>query len=463
MFENSEDFEIDNNMKIAVVSPDSKAEEAVRQLLSPWLVTFSKLDEANVIVAYETLKEFGKPTVVIPSETIEFHRWFKEKKFQVIEAQGKKIKVPATETIKLTLTPQTKHIYCKFYNSRIVDNESLAMQVDNTTFLLPLDIIEEYNLKLSQTLEPQVSLTYRFLTGLPIPYTLAPSKLRSFLFSAKKGDYEYSYTDCLDLDALRYLLVWGIEKAIGEHLQRKTWKGRKYACLITHDVDSQEGLRRALALKRLEERYDIQSAWFLPTEQYRLDSEMLLKLANHGEVGAHGTRHDGKLIRFSRNSLYRQLSKAKYILEDILGLDVVGFRAPLLQHSRMIFEGLFEAGYVYDSSVPSWEPRHPSCMRPYGIGTVYSFDVGEIVEVPVSVPQDHQMIQVLGLSVKQTVEKWLEMKEAVKELGGVCTILVHPDYELASSESLGFYEELLNVISTDDQALITVPSHLVKS
>jgi peptidoglycan/xylan/chitin deacetylase (PgdA/CDA1 family) len=283
------------------------------------------------------------------------------------------------------------------------------------------------------------------------------------LFSAKKGDYEYSYTDCLDLDALRYLLVWGIEKAIGEHLQRKTWKGRKYACLITHDVDSQEGLRRALALKRLEERYDIQSAWFLPTEQYRLDSEMLLKLANHGEVGAHGTRHDGKLIRFSRNSLYRQLSKAKYILEDILGLDVVGFRAPLLQHSRMIFEGLFEAGYVYDSSVPSWEPRHPSCMRPYGIGTVYSFDVGEIVEVPVSVPQDHQMIQVLGLSVKQTVEKWLEMKEAVKELGGVCTILVHPDYELASSESLGFYEELLNVISTDDQALITVPSHLVKS
>jgi len=140
----------------------------------------------------------------------------------------------------------------------------------------------------------------------------------------------------------------------------------------------------------------------------------------------------------------------------------VGFRAPLLQHSRMVFEGLFEAGYVYDSSVPSWEPRHPSRMKSYGIGTVYPFNVGKIVEIPVSVPQDHQMIQVLNLSVKQTVEKWLEMKEAIKKLGGVCTFLVHPDYELASPEGLGVYEELLNEISVDDQALIATPSQIAK-
>ena len=449
-------------LKIAVISPNDTAEGVVRQLLSPWLVTFSKPDIADVIVTYETLKESGKPTVMIPSETIEFHRWFKENKLQVIEAWGKKIKVPATETIKLSLTPQTKHFYCKFDNSRIADNESLEMQVDDTTFLLPLDIIEEYDLKLSQTLDPHVSLTYRFLTGLPIPYTLAPSKLRSFLFSAGKVKHVDSYIDCLDLDALRYLLVLGIEKAVGEHLQRKTWKGRKYACLITHDVDSQEGLSRALVLKRIEERYDIQSIWFIPTEQYKLDSGVLSKLANHGEIGAHGTRHDGKLIRLSRNSINKQLSKAKYVLEDILGLNVVGFRAPLLQHSRMVFEGLFEAGYVYDSSVPSWEPRHPSRMKSYGIGTVYPFNVGKIVEIPVSVPQDHQMIQVLNLSVKQTVEKWLEMKEAIKKLGGVCTFLVHPDYELASPEGLGVYEELLNEISVDDQALIATPSQIAK-
>ena len=448
-------------MKIAVVSPDSKAEEAVRQLLSPWLVTFSKLDEANVIVAYETLKEFGKPTVVIPSETIEFHRWFKEKKFQVIEAQGKKIKVPATETIKLTLTPQTKHIYCKFYNSRIAENESLEMQVNNITFLFPLDIIEEYNLKLSQTLEPQVSLIYRVLTGLPIPYTLAPSKLRSLLFSARKVKHVDSYIDCLDLDALRYLLVQGIEKAIGEPLQRKTWKGHKCACLITHDVDSREGLRRALALKRIEERYDIKSAWFLPTEQYKLDSGVLLKLANHGEIGAHGTRHDGKLIRISKEGIVRRLGEAKRVLENIVGQDIAGFRAPLLQLNGKVFDGLLETGYVYDSSVPTWEPRHPSCMGPYGIGTVYPLDVGGIVEVPVTVPQDHQMIRILGLNPKQTVEKWLEMKDIIKELGDVCTFLIHPDYELANA-SMDVYEELVNTIVSDTEAFITVPSEIAR-
>jgi len=443
-------------IKIGVISPNDAAEGVVRQLLSPWLVTFSKPDIADVIVTYGTLKESGKPTVMIPSETIEFHKWFKENKLQVIEAWGKKIKVPATETIKLTLTPKTKHFYCKFNHTKIVDMESLAMQEDDTTFLLPLDIIEEYNLKLIQTLDPQVSLTYRFLTGLPIPYTLAPSKLRSFLFSARKVKHVDSYIDCLDLDALRYLLVLGIEKAIGEPLQRKTWKGHKYACLITHDVDSQEGLSRALVLKRIEERYDIQSAWFIPTEQYKLDSGVLLKLANHGEVGAHGTRHDGKLMGLSRERIVRRLVEAKRVLESIVGRVIVGFRAPLLQHSRVIFESLLEAGYVYDSSVPSWEPRHPSCMKPYGIGTVYPLNLSGVLEVPVSVPQDHQMIQILGLSAKQTVEKWLEIKETIKELGGVCTFLVHPDYKLASQESLGVYEELLSALTSDHQVRIVL-------
>jgi peptidoglycan/xylan/chitin deacetylase (PgdA/CDA1 family) len=449
-------------LKIAVISPNDTAEGVVKQLLSPWLVTFSKPDIADVIVTYETLEDAGKPTVMIPSETIEFHRWFKENKLQVIEAWGKKIKVPATETIKLSLTPKTKHFYCKLDNSRIADSESLAMQVDDTTFLLPFDIIEEYGMKLSQTLDPQVSLTYRFLTGLPIPYTLAPSKLRSFLFSARKVRHVYSYLDCLDLDALRYLLVRGIEKAIREHLQRKTWKGHKCACLITHDVDSREGLRRALALKRIEERYDIQSAWFLPTAQYKLDSGVLLKLANHGEVGAHGTRHDGKLIRISKEGIVRRLGEAKRVLENIVGQDIAGFRAPLLQHNGKVFDGLLETGYVYDSSVPTWEPRHPSCMGPYGIGTVYPLDVGGIVEVPVTVPQDHQMIRILGLNPKQTVEKWLEMKDIIKELGGVCTFLMHPDYELAEI-SINVYEELVSTVASDDEAFITIPSEIARS
>ena len=449
-------------LKIAVISPNDTAEGVVKQLLSPWLVAFSKPDEADVIVAYETLKEAGKPTVMIPSETIEFHRWFKENKLQVIEAWGKKIKVPATETIKLTLTPQTKHFYSKFDHSRIIDDESLAMQVDDTTFLLPLDIIEEYDLKLSQILDPHVSLTYRFLTGLPIPYTLAPSKLRSFLFSAKRVKHDYSYIDCLDLDAFRYLLVRGIEKAIGEPLQRKTWKGHKCACLITHDVDSRQGLQRALILKRIEERYDIQSTWFIPTEQYKLDSGVLLKLANHGEVGAHGTRHDGRLIWLSKEEVAERLYSARQVLERMVGGRVVGFRAPLLQHNKTILRALKEEGYLYDMSIPTWESKHPSVLGPHGIETVYSINLHGIVEIPLSVPQDHQMINVGGFTAKQTTVKWLEMKDKIKELGGILTISVHPDYGFADEKNLRYYEELLSELSSDIDARIILPNNYAR-
>ena len=67
------------------------------------------------------------------------------------------------------------------------------------------------------------------------------------------------------------------------------------------------------------------------------------------------------------------------------------------------------------------------------------------------------------MDTKQTVEKWLEMKEVIKELGGICTILVHPDYALADPEGLDAYEALLSAISSDRQALITVPSDVAKS
>ena len=448
-------------MKIAVVSSNSKAEEVVRQLLLPWAVDFSVPDKADVVVTYKTLKNTGKETIVIPSETKEFHRWVKEKNLKTVDTQGKKLKVPATDILMLNLTPKTQHIYMKSSYSKIADNEPLLTQIDDSTFLLPIDIIKEYSLKLSWTLNPRISSVYRFLTSLPIPYNLVPSRLRDFFFSVGKVNNDHLYLDCLDLDALRYLLIGAFQEAKGKLLQKKSWKGHRYACLLTHDVDTQYGLRRALALKRMEERYDIPSAWFLPTKRYKLESEIILQLANYGEVGAHSTKHDGKLIRLSLKDIVQRLSEAKRILETIVGEDVVGFRAPLLQHNEKIILGLEEAGYSYDTSIPAWEPKHPSTMGPHGIGTVYPLNLYGIIEIPVSVPQDHQMIKILGLNVEQTVKNWLKITEAIKELGGICVFLIHPDYDLANHNNLNLYEELLNFLETDNDASKVNPAELV--
>jgi peptidoglycan/xylan/chitin deacetylase (PgdA/CDA1 family) len=227
---------------------------------------------------------------------------------------------------------------------------------------------------------------------------------------------------------------------------------------LTHDIDSSDGLKKAIALKKLESKYDLPSTWFIPTKQYELNNEIVRELRNHGEVGAHDTKHDGKLSKLPKQKIVDRLFEAKQTLEEILGEPIRGFRAPLLQFNSKLIKALAEVGYLYDSSCPTWEPNNPSTMKPHGIGTVFPLDFHGVQEIPVSVPQDHQMIQILGLSLKRTIEKWLEIYGNIKELGGVYTILVHPDYEFANKDGLGFYEELLNEISIDKEAVISLPS-----
>lgn len=447
-------------MKIAIISPTKKAEKVIRQLVFPWKVNFSTIDEADVLIKYKTLEDTGKPTIIIPSETVEFNGWIKERNLTTVEMLGKKLKVPATDTLMLTLSPQTQHGYIKSSYSKITDDTTHMTRIDDS-FLLPVDLIEEYGLKLRQTLNAKISSIYRFLTGLPIPYTLAPNRLRNLLLSSGKITNNDSYLDHLDLDALRYLLIKAIQEATGNLLQKKSWKGRRSVCLLTHDVDTRRGLHNALALKRIEERYDIPSTWFIPTRRYKLEQKIILQLANNGEVGVHGTHHDGKLIRLSKEEIINRLSEAKRILETTVGQNVWGFRAPLLQHNEKIIQGLEKADYTYDTSIPTWEPRHPSTMGSHGIGTIYPLTIYSTIEIPVTIPQDHQMTQILGLNVKQTIRNWCKIADNIKELGGICTFLIHPDYDLAMKDNLNHYEELLNFLDMDDNMWKTNPIELI--
>jgi peptidoglycan/xylan/chitin deacetylase (PgdA/CDA1 family) len=277
------------------------------------------------------------------------------------------------------------------------------------------------------------------------------------------GEESLTFCDKLPLDALRFILTRAIEELSEKKLQRKTWNEKRWAFLVTHDVDTHEGLRRSRVLKKLEETYDVSSAWYIPSKHYKLNPETVKELANHGEVGAHGTRHDGKLTRLPKQKLVDRLREAKQTLENIINCPVKGFRAPLLQHSLKIIQALREAGYMYDASIPTWEPKHPSTMRSHGIGTIYPITINEVVEIPVTLPQDHQMIHALGMSARQTVEAWIKLMKTIERMGGLCVFLMHPNYELARSENLKLYEDLLNTVTGNDEAYITLPKEVVNN
>jgi len=434
--------------------------EAIRELLSPWDVSVTNLDEADVVIVYKDKPMETKKTIVIPSDSAECMKWVKEMKLTVARKPGEPVFVAASKQTVLTIKPQVLYCYDGLVKPVPRDTPPTLGEVDDNLLFLTLDIVKEYDKILDETLNAKPSTAYRLLTSLPFPYTIAPRRLKDFFLKDRAGHENFTLCDKLQLDALRLILVRAIDKLFKEEIRKKTWNGKRYACIVTHDIETLKGLQRAKRLKKLEEKYDVASAWYIPSKRYELNLETIRELASYGEVGAHDTMHDGKLLQLPEEKLVKRLHEAKQTLEKITNCPVEGFRAPLLQHSTRFIRALDKAGYSYDTSIPTWEPMHPSTFGPHGIGTTHPLHVNGIIEVPVSVPQDHQMIKCLGMTLSRTVETWLEIRDAIKDLGGIYTILIHPDYEFGSPSGQDIYEDLLHRICADDLALFAVPSQI---
>jgi len=112
-------------------------------------------------------------------------------------------------------------------------------------------------------------------------------------------------------------------------------------------------------------------------------------------------------------------------------------------------EALGKADFLYDSSMPSWEPLSPTSLKPHGIGTVFPLVISGLVEIPVSLPQDHQLIRVGGWGVSAAVDQLLEVSMWIKKIGGACVLLVHPDYEFGQQEGREEYLRLLGSFRSD--------------
>jgi hypothetical protein len=186
----------------------------------------------------------------------------------------------------------------------------------------------------------------------------------------------------------------------------------------------------------------------------------LISLAAAGEVGGHDTKHDGRLIFESLENMVERVGRCKARLESLTTKEVRGFRSPLLQHGRELLDALGQAGYQYDSSVPSRERLSPTSLKPHGVGTVFPFFVSEMLEIPVSLPQDHQLIRVSGLSVSEAVQELFRVSKRIRGVGGACILLVHPDYEFGQPENTEEYHCLLEKFKSDPECEILTMGEL---
>lgn len=239
--------------------------------------------------------------------------------------------------------------------------------------------------------------------------------------------------------------------------------GKKFAFVLTHDVESTAGLERCRDLMQLEMCLGFRSSFnFVPEGDYQDPRELREELTQNGfEVGIHDLRHDGRLYRSDKEFRRNAVSINRYLAE----WGAVGFRSAFMLHK---LDWLHQLNVAYDASTFDTDPFEP---QPEGRHTIFPFWVPQpgtnheaptnnqlaavrngYVELPYTLSQDSTLFLVLR---ETTPEIWMRKLDWIAEHGGMVLLNAHPDYlsfngspQTAAEYPVAFYREFLTYLKT---------------
>jgi glycosyltransferase involved in cell wall biosynthesis len=221
--------------------------------------------------------------------------------------------------------------------------------------------------------------------------------------------------------------------------------GKKFAFVLTHDVETAVGLEKCRDLMQLDMDLGFRSSFNLvPEGEYQDPRQLREELTQNGfEVGIHDLRHDGRLYQSDREFRQNAISINRYLAE----WGAVGFRSAFMLHK---LDWLHQLNVAYDASTFDTDPFEP---QPEGRNTIFPFWVpapnnqkseirnqrsdpfsdfrhhagraGGYVELPYTLPQDSTLFLLLG---ERTYDVWLNKLDWIVKNGGMALVDIHPDY-----------------------------------
>jgi glycosyltransferase involved in cell wall biosynthesis len=251
--------------------------------------------------------------------------------------------------------------------------------------------------------------------------------------------------------------VWPINEAVGQPpVNWRGWPdGKKFALVLTHDVEGPAGLAKCRQLMQMEKKLGFHSSFnFIPEGDYAVSRQLREELAQNGfEVGVHDLHHDGRLYQSRQNFSENARQINRYLKE----WGAVGFRSGFMLHN---LEWLHDLDIQYDASTFDTDPFEP---QNDGAGTIFPLWIPYpadnhlrkpvpdrqrgYVELPYTLPQDSTLFLLFR---EPTPEIWLRKLDWVASRGGMAHVNVHPDYLAFEKEGrssrhfpVAFYEALL--------------------
>lgn len=245
--------------------------------------------------------------------------------------------------------------------------------------------------------------------------------------------------------------VWPIlPSSAKKPLDWKGWQdGKKFAFIITHDVELKSGYDKCKKLMQIEKELGFVSSFNFVPERYKVSPELRKYLEDNGfEIGVHGLNHDGKL--FSNKNIFDE--RAEKINRYIKEWNVVGFRAPAMHHN---LDWIKQLNIEYDLSTFDTDPFEPQAD---GVGTIFPFIVDGnnkqdgYVEMPYTLVQDFTLFILMK---EKDIGIWKEKIDWIADNGGMVLVNVHPDYVSFNDNPnleefpIDLYKDLLNYVKTE--------------
>jgi peptidoglycan/xylan/chitin deacetylase (PgdA/CDA1 family) len=286
---------------------------------------------------------------------------------------------------------------------------------------------------------------------LPVPYHYVPAAARTMIASAL-GRWNRGRADRwarfpswpLDLSA-DFLADIGLSSA---PLQTKT------PVILTHDIDSPEGLSRLVDdFLPLEEAAAARSTSYVVPCAWPIDHGRLDQVVERGhDIGVHGYDHGNRTPFASDDERRRRLDGADALVERY---GIAGYRAPSLLRTRPLLRDL-RSRYRYDSSIPTSGGLFP--VPNNGCASARPFTIEGILELPLSLPRDGSL-RFLGYSAPEIARLWIECAETVSRARGVVVLLTHCERRFSGNgPMLSAYASFLEHIRTaDDRFVFSMP------
>jgi glycosyltransferase involved in cell wall biosynthesis/peptidoglycan/xylan/chitin deacetylase (PgdA/CDA1 family) len=199
-------------------------------------------------------------------------------------------------------------------------------------------------------------------------------------------------------------------------------EGKRFAFVLTHDVETKKGLLNCRNLMDIEEKHGFRSSFNFVAGDYEVPQDLLHEMKSRGfEAGIHGLHHRGNLFR----SRHFFLNQAREINQWIKKWNAAGFRAPSMYHN---LEWLHDLDIQYDASTFDTDPFEP---QPDAAGTIFPFwvpgrnNTAGYVELPYTLPQDFLLYILMQ---EESTRIWQQKLDWVVQKGGMALFITHPDY-----------------------------------